>query len=62
MRKLVKTRVGDEELVAIIDNGEVTSYRPITITHLNKDILGCVTYITLIGNAMTKTREKGKGG
>ncbi|MBA7558459.1 hypothetical protein ES708_00062 [subsurface metagenome] len=54
-REIVKVEIGDEKLAAMIEDGEVTGFRPISIAHLNKDRLGCITYITLIGNAMTKT-------
>ncbi|GAH65918.1 unnamed protein product [marine sediment metagenome] len=57
MRKVVRTDIGNEQLSAVVENGEVTGYHPINIRHLNKDILGCVTYIVLIGNAITKTKK-----
>ena len=55
MREVVKVEIEDEELTAEVEDGEVVSFRPINIVHLNRDVLACVTYITLIGNAMTKT-------
>lgn len=60
MKKIVKVEIGDQELTAEIEDGEVTGFRSISIAHLNEDILACVTYITLIGNAMTKTGNKTK--
>lgn len=58
MTELVKIQVGDEELAAEIEDGEVTGFRPISIVHLNKDRLACITYIVLIGNAITKTERQ----
>lgn len=58
MRELVRVDIGGELLSAVVENGEVTGFCPLSIRHLNKDILGCVTYITLIGNAITKTKIK----
>lgn len=57
MKQLVKVVVADEELTAEVRDGEVTGYRPVNIAHLNKDILGCVTFIVMIGNAITRTKE-----
>lgn len=57
MKEIVKVEIGGQELTAEVEDGEVTGFRPISIAHLNKDVLACVTYITLIGNAMTKTRR-----
>lgn len=62
MKDIVKVEIGGEELTAEIENGEVVGFRPVNIVHLNKDILSCVTYITLIGNAMTKTKRGGTHG
>ena len=58
MRELVRIEIEKELLCTVVDNGEVISFRPPSIRHLNQDILGCVTYITLIGNAMTKTKKE----
>ena len=55
MKQGVKVQIGNEELTAEIEDGEVTGFRPVNIVHLNRDILGCITYLVLIGNAMTKT-------
>lgn len=58
MKEIVRTKIGNEELTAEIEDGEVVGFRPISIVHLNRDALACVTYIMLIGNAMTKTGRK----
>ncbi|MBA7630000.1 hypothetical protein ES703_37508 [subsurface metagenome] len=58
MRELVRIAIGEEELCRVVENGEATGFQPLSIRHLNQDILGCVTYITLIGNAMTKTMKE----
>ncbi len=58
MRQVVKVQIGNEELFAVIEDGELTGFKPVTINHLNKDVLGCVTYIVLIGNAITQTGKK----
>lgn len=55
MKQEVKVQIGNEELTAEIEDGEITGFRPVNIVHLNRDILGCITYLVLIGNAMTKT-------
>ncbi len=56
MRELVRIDIGNEQLCSVVEDGEVTGFTPLSIRHLNQDILGCLTYITLIGNAMTKTK------
>lgn len=60
MRELVRVDIGGEQLCSAVENGEVTGFRPLSIRHLNQDILGCVTYITLIVNYITKTKREGK--
>jgi len=59
MRELVRIDIGKENLHGVVEDGEVTGFQPLSLRHLNQDILGCVAYITLIGNAITKTKGKG---
>jgi len=58
MRELVRIDIGNEQLHSVVEDGEVTGFQPLNIRHLNQDILGCVTYITLIGNSITKTKRE----
>ncbi len=57
MRELVRIDIGGERLCSVVEDGEVTAFQPLNIIRLNQDKLGCVTYIVLIGNAITKTKK-----
>lgn len=58
MRELVRIDIGNKQLCSVVENGEVTGFTPLSMRHLNQDILACVTYVTLIGNTITKTKGK----
>ncbi len=58
MREFIRIDIGKESLHSVVEDGEVTGFSPLSVRHLNQDILGCVTYITLIGHAITKTKKK----
>ena len=56
MKEVVEVKVGGDDLISIVEDGEVTGYRPVNITHLNKDIAGCIVYYFRLRDALRRTR------